>query len=367
MTKKIRLIYNVSDTNKETVDMYKYKGKEVNFKIDIYPDVVPYLGGVGMKDFITDKVKCADAWEKAKERFYAEFGESLPIYKVAPHPIAYMHLVALGAKLEMRDGGEPNIRPFASDIDEAIGILKSRENFDYASMKEANALLELCEYLGKRFPDEGVSKFAGFGHEGPVTTAVLMRGSDFYCDIYEEPEKCKELLQLIAESSGRHANFVRLTSGGKINDYAYSICDDFAALLPPDMMSEFVFPYWYVFGDTTTLDKPTRFFLHCEGVTARHLDTFHEAHINHFQPSVSPALVLSDMTPRIGTAYNEFDWLCYAFNVVNMSDNEIENFIEDSLEAGACNVRTQIGSYAFECGKTDRIKAWIRATEKYKV
>ena len=347
--------------------MYKYKGKEVNFKIDIYPDVVPYLGGVGMKDFITDKVKCADGWERAKERFYAEFGDSLPIYKVAPHPIAYMHLVALGAKLEMRDGGEPNIHPFANDLDEAIELLKKHEDFDYSNMPEANALLELCEYLCRRFPDEGVSKFTGFGHEGPITTAVLMRGSDFYCDIYEEPEKCKELLRLIAESTGRHANFVRLTSGGKINDYAYSICDDFAALLPPDMMSEFVFPYWYIFGDTTTLDKPTRFFLHCEGVTAKHLDTFPEARINHFQPSVSPALVLSDMTPRIGTAYNEFDWLCYAFNVVNMSDEEIERFIEDSLEAGACNVRTQIGAYAFESGKTDRIKAWIRATEKYKV
>ena len=345
--------------------MYKYKGREVSFKVDIYPDVIPYLGETAMYDFLKDPVKCGDAWELAKEKFYKEFGDTLPLYTVAPHPVAYMHLAAMGGKIDMH-GGEPSIRPFASDIDEALELARKYESFDYSTMREVDERAEMCAYLQKRFPEENVSSFAGFGHEGPITTAVLMRGADFYCDMYEEPEKCRELLELIARGTGRHANFVRLKSGGKINDYAYSICDDFAALIPPNMFDEFVLPYWYMFGDATTLDTPRRFFLHCEGLSPKHLNVLPNAHINHFQPSVSPLLSLPDMTPWIGKAYNEFDWLCYAFNVVNMSDEEIEKFISDSLEAGACLVRTQIGAYAFECGKTDRIKAWIRATEKYK-
>ncbi len=346
--------------------MYTYNGKEVSIKVEIYPDVVPYLGETDMLQFITDKVACADAWEKAKEKFYSEFGEMLPMNRVAPHPISYMHLVALGGKLDMRQNGEPNVHPFASDIDEALALAKKAENFNYENMKEANDLYEMCEYLGRRFPEENVSAFTGFGYEGPVTTAVLMRGSDFYCDIYDEPEKCVELLNLIAIGAGKCANFARLKSGGKINDYAYSICDDFAALIPPQMFDEFVIPHWYTFGDTTTLDTPRRFFLHCEGMKPAHLGYLKEAHINHFQPSVSPDLSLSDMTPWIGKSYNEFDWLCYAFNIVKMSDEQISVFIEDSLKAGACAVRTQIGAYAFEAGKTDRIKAWIKAAEKYK-
>lgn len=347
--------------------MYSYKGREVAIKVEIYPDVVPYLAGADMIKFITDPVCCADAWEAAKEKFYAEFGEELPLSKVAPHPISYMHLVAMGAKLDMSHGGEPNVHAFANDIDEAIAFAKAHERFNYENMKEANDLFEMCAYLKKRFPSDEVSLFSGFGHEGPVTTAVLMRGSDFYCDLYEEPEKCKELLRLLSEGAGRHANFVRIKSGGKINDYAYSICDDFAALIPPDMFEEFVIPYWYAFGDATTLDRPRRFFLHCEGMTPRHMEKLGSAKINHFQPSVSPALKLSDITPWLYKSFNEFDWLCYAFNVVNMSDVEIEQFIENSLEAGAVAVRTQIGAYAFKSGKTDRIKAWLRAAKKYKI
>lgn len=351
----------------EVKKMYSYNGKEVAIKVEIYPDVVPFLGGVEIKDMISDPVKCGDAWERAKEKFYAEFGDSLRLNTVAPHPISYMHLVAMGGKLDVRDKGEPNVHAFASDIDEALKYAKAHEHFNYDNMREADKLYEICAYLKRRFPEENVSSFTGFGHEGPVTTAVLMRGSDFYCDIYEEPEKSQELLKLLAEGAGRHANFTRLKSGGKINDYAYSICDDFAALIPPDMFSEFVIPYWYIFGDTITLDAPRRFFLHCEGMTPKHMGVLPDAHINHFQPSVSPALTLSDLTPWVGKSYNEFDWLCYAFNVVNMSDEEIEKFIDDALEAGACAVRTQIGAYAFQSGNTDRIKAWLRAAEKYKV
>lgn len=347
--------------------MYLYNGKEVNIKVEIYPDVVPYLGETDMIKFITDPVACGDAWEKAKEKFYKEFGEALPMRQVSPHPISYMHLLAMGAKLDMREGGEPNVHAFASDIDEALACAKKAENFNYENMREADKLYEMCEYLGRRFPGENVPKFTGFGYEGPVTTAVLMRGSDFFYDIYDEPEKCKELLELLAVGAGKCANFARLKSGGKINDYAYSICDDFAALMPPTMMSEFVFPYWYKFGDTITLDKPTRFFLHCEGMTPKHLEYLAPAHINHFQPSVSPALKATDLTPWIGKSYNEFDWLCYAWEVVKMTYDEISDFIEKSLAAGACAVRTQIGAYAFQIGKTDRIKAWIKAGEKYKV
>ena len=346
--------------------MYFYNGKQVDIRVEIYPDVVPYLGEADMIKFLTDPVTCGDAWEKAKEKFHAVFGESLPMRAVSPHPISYMHLLALGGKLDMRSTGEPNVHPFASDIDEALALAKKAENFDYESLRETHVLYEICEYLGRRFPEEHVPKFTGFGFEGPITTAILMRGSDFYCDMYDEPEKCAELLRLLAEGAGKCSNFARLKGGGKINDYAYSICDDFAALVPPSMFGEFVLPYWYIFGDTITLDKPTRFFLHCEGMTPQHLGVLGDAHINHFQPSVSPALKLSDMTPWIGKSYNEFDWLCYAFNVVKMTDDEIAAFIEESLAADACAVRTQIGAYAFESGHTDRIKAWLKAAEKYK-
>ena len=63
--------------------MYFYNGKQVDIRVEIYPDVVPYLGEADMIKFLTDPVTCGDAWEKAKEKFYAVFGESLPMRAVS--------------------------------------------------------------------------------------------------------------------------------------------------------------------------------------------------------------------------------------------------------------------------------------------
>jgi len=38
------------------------------------------------------------------------------------------------------------------------------------------------------------------GAQGPLTSAVLMRGQDFIYDVYDEPEKAKRFLALLTDS-----------------------------------------------------------------------------------------------------------------------------------------------------------------------
>ena len=62
-----------------------------------------------------------------------------------------------------------------------------------------------------------------------------------------------------------------------------------------------------------------------------------------------------------------FDWLLYAFNITHMSDQEIQEWVDRTVAKGITLIRTQFGRFTIEEGKLDRIKAFYKAFEKYKV
>ena len=62
-----------------------------------------------------------------------------------------------------------------------------------------------------------------------------------------------------------------------------------------------------------------------------------------------------------------FDWLLYAFKIVKMTDEEIEAWVDHAVQAGIRKIRTQFGRFAWQEGKMDRILAFYKAFEKYRV
>ena len=340
---------------------YSYNGSPITPAIEIYHDLVPYLAGISESEFFGDPRKCASAWRSAAAKFAQVFGERLPFINPVGAPLSYGHLVCLGAPLGSPPDSEPNVRPFAADIDEAIGIAERGLGMDFTRTDIFKHYVRMREALQAEFPEREIP-FSGLGYEGPLTTAVLMRGQDFYCDLIDEPDKAARLLSLLTESIVEFAKLNRRLNGRpEIYDDA-GLCDDFAALVQPSLWEEFVLPYWerYFSG----LGAMTSRFVHCEGLSPKHLPLLSKVGVTHFQPSVSDMLTLDNV--RAGTDI-EFDWLLYAYHITNMSAEEIEAWVDRTVQAGVGKIRTQIGRYAWQSGKTDKFFAFLNAFDKYAV
>ena len=93
------------------------------------------------------------------------------------------------------------------------------------------------------------------------------------------------------------------------------------------------------------------------------LEYFSEVGITHYQPSVSEKLTLENVKANTSIP---FDWLLYAWKVVDMSDEAIQAWVDAAVEAGVSIIRTQIGKYAWMNNRQDRLLAFFKAFDKYR-
>ncbi len=342
---------------------YAYKGREIWPSVEIYHDIVPYIAGITEHEFYMDARKCADAWKAANAALKAYFGDYLPLRTPSAGPLSYGHLVSIGAPYTLPENSEPNVKSFAGDIDEAIAIMKDMRGVDFGANDLCRHYIEVNRFLQAQFPEYSIPPLAGYGGEGIITTAVLMRGQDFFMDIYDEPEKTHEYLTLLNESIidfYRWSN--RVNGQPEVSPRGAGLADDFAALIPPALWSEFVVPYWnqYYEGRTTGPNRN----LHCEGTDPAQLKYLKDVGITHYQPSVAEKLTLENVKANTDIP---FDWLLYAWKVTEMSDEALQAWVDAAVEAGANPIRTQIGKFAWMNGKQDRILAYYKAFDKYRI
>ena len=340
---------------------YTYQGKPLIAEVDIYHDAIPYLAGISMHDFFMDKVACARAWREGTAYLKDYFGDMLPMRRPSPAPLSYGHMICLGAPVNIPKEGEPNVSHFADSIDEAIDIMKANKDTQFEKNEFFQYYLEVWDYLKSQFPDENIP-FGGFGAQGPLTSAVLLRGQDFLMDLYDEPEKCKEFLTLLTDSIIAYQKLLRRINGKPEVQESGGIADDFSSLVPPAMWYDFVLPF--LNREYEALSYGTKRSLHLENLTPKHLPLLTHLKLTHFQPSVSDMLTLDSMKQNLNPDI-PFDWLLYAYHVTNMNEAEIQAWVDNTIAAGCRYLRTQFGTYACQIGKLDRIKMFLHAFDKY--
>ncbi|MEA4823962.1 MAG: uroporphyrinogen decarboxylase family protein [Clostridiaceae bacterium] len=342
---------------------YEYKGKPVRFTVEIYHDIVPYLGGISEKAFFVDADAAIPAWQKQIDFILTEFGEYLAPRAPSAAPLSYGHLVCLGAPLRRPEDAEPNIAPAASSLEDAVAILRDARGMDFTKTPIFQAYAEQSRRIHEAFPGSA-PRFAGLGLEGPITSAALFRGQDFYLDLMDDPELCAEYLSLMTESIIAFRHQSNLFSGAPaVSPSGAGLADDLASMVPPSLWNELVIPFWNQYYEGLTSGKNRS--LHCEALVPAQLPYLSGAAITHYQPSVSPALTLQNVKANL-PAGMPFDWLLYAYHITEMSDAQIEAWIDETLAAGVTELRTQFGRYAAEAGKLDRIHAWFAAADKYR-
>ena len=164
-------------------------GQQYGFYIS--DSLIAEVGGVSRTSLHFD----ADAICRAYDAV-ASITKRLDVEPLRPRlaSFAYNHVSTLGAEITFKpESPEPGVRPCISrpeDIDQLT------EPEDYLAAGVVPQRLELLEQLKRRRHDAA----DGIGHdfEGPVTTAVLLMGQDFFMLPYDDPTRAHRLLKLCA-------------------------------------------------------------------------------------------------------------------------------------------------------------------------
>ncbi len=331
--------------------------------MEFYHDLIPYLAGIREREFYMDKEACARAWKQANGILRDYYGDLCPVRTPSAAPLSYGHLVSIGAPYILPEDSEPNVRPFVHSIEEAVAYMRKIAGIDFGANDMCRHYLEVNRHLRDAFPDAPILPLAGYGMEGIITTAVLMRGQDIFIDMFEEPELTHEYFALLNQSIIDFCHWQsRINGQPPVSSTGAYLADDFAALVPPRLWDEFVVPYWDAYYSARATGSYR--FLHCEGMSPEQLKYLSHAHITRFQPSVSDKLTLQNVKAELDIP---FDWLLYAWKLCDMTDEQIEAWVDETVQAGVFKIRTQMGKYAWSCHKQGKAKVFLKAFEKYKI
>lgn len=194
--------------------------------------------GVPQGQNYTDLEQAIRVCETFPERFAAATGYAHEITYSVP-ATAYEGVAALGGELVFSPDHQPMIRGQGR-------ILTAPEQVDALHVPDPwgneRFLRHVEQYrsLKQRFGDQVTGGLAG--QEGPITTAGLLRGEEFFIDCAHAPARAHHLLDVCTDMLIRwNRASVEVTGGAPA---VASICDDYAGMLGPDMWAEFVVPYY---------------------------------------------------------------------------------------------------------------------------
>ncbi|RLI27229.1 hypothetical protein DRO58_04655, partial [Candidatus Bathyarchaeota archaeon] len=144
-------------------------------------EVLAYISGVKLRDFYMDPRACAHAFREGRRKLKGIFGEDLRLPRISVPALSYGHISCLGAEIVFPADTAPVPQPVYSSIEEGIRSLCKKR--DFSECRLFKHYLRVYRYLKSEFPEENVSLY-GFGYEGPITSALLLRGPGFLTDIY---------------------------------------------------------------------------------------------------------------------------------------------------------------------------------------
>jgi len=315
-----------------------------------------YLADLKLDEIYKSSAACAKAFKVGRKKVKEIFGPEIITGSPSCAPISYGHIICLGSPVTFPEDSEPGVQPIYKSIDEGIKALKKEIDFRKNSLFKH--YIDMWHYLQKTFPDEKVS-FSGFGWEGPITTAVLLRGTSFYLDILDIPEKAKEFLYLVTDSIIKFSYFTRKINGEPlINSEGSGLADDLSSLISPSLWNEFVIPYWNKYYEGLTTGKRG---IHVENLKPGHLKYLKEVNVVHYDPSIS-----KDLSPRIIKDKIDipFGWRLASFDLVQMSKEEVNKWICNSIKEGANSIFHILEKPSCQNRNIEKIKIFIKTCKK---
>lgn len=293
-----------------------------------------YLAGFKLDEPYHSAQACAEVFRIGRRKTAEIFGPEISLGSPGCPPISYGHIICLGAPVSFPEDSEPGVRPIYDNIKEGIAALQ--KSIDFGQNTLFQRYWQIYQHLKQKFPEEKFG-FGGFGLEGPITTAVLLRGQDFYLDLYDSPEEAKKFLALITESVLEFIRFLRkINNEPQIAPEGTGLADDFTSLISPELWPDFVVPFWNKYYAGLTTGKRS---IHVENLKPGHLKYLKEVGISFYDPSVSLQL-----TPKIikkETAV-PFCWRLASFELAGRDNQKIKDWVHRSIAEGANRLFTII-------------------------
>jgi uroporphyrinogen-III decarboxylase len=211
---------------------------------------------------------------------------------------AYEGVDALGGELLFPAAHQPMIRNLGHVLQTPaqVDVLEVPDPWQCERFQQHE---QTWHALQRRFPDQFVGLSAG--QEGPVTTAVLLRGHDFFLDCATDPERAHRLLSICTGTFVAFTRAARQVVGAEAGG-GVGIADDHAGNLSPAMWPEFVLPYYErIYGELGA----TRRSMHTELVRREHLPLLRRLHLDHVNFGENQYITVRDVVETLDVP---FDW-----------------------------------------------------------
>ncbi len=248
--------------------------------------------------------------------------------------ISYGHVNCLGSELVFPEDSEVAHTPVYASLEEGVRALKKDVDFIKAGMFPF--YLDLWQKLKDAFPEHRIS-FGGFGAEGPLTTAWLLRGHDFFMDIHDDPPLAKEYLRLVTASVVKYQQtLARINGQPPVSPTGAGLVDDGAAMISPRRWPELVMPYLEQYFSNLTSGTRSA---HIEDLTPRHLHYLDELRLSSYDPSVSQKLTPGLIRKHCNV---HFAWRLNEGDLARLTADETAAWVFAAAADGAPAVRTGV-------------------------
>ncbi len=183
---------------------------------------------------IDSMIKAAEAMIPLCERL------GVPTPRPGMWGMSYNHVSTLGVEIvNGPDKMEPSTKPCIHSVEQIDDL---REPDDYLQAGIVPERLAVLRKLVAKWPDANNS--IGHPMEGPVTSAVMMMGPDFFMLPYDDPARTHRLMQFITTSTIKFVRILRKELGQPEIARRQGMPDDFAGMFRPELFKEFVMTYW---------------------------------------------------------------------------------------------------------------------------
>ena len=324
------------------------KQQHIPWSIGIPPEVNTEYVGVKLGEYYHNPELMLKTQLQAREIFHRLYG--LPRGGVGPTYSSYVEASQLGVEVIFPEDNVPMVkRPVMTDAQD-VYKLKILDPYREGLMARA---IQTYEYM-KGQVDESIPVGLG-GTEGPITTAVIVRGQDFFVDLFLHPKEVHELLGLVTEASLLIRRTIEKVTGRKIR--STGIADDFSGMLSPEQYEEFAFPYQKRIYQEFGMEGRG---LHSELLRREHLKFLSRMGVTHYDPGCDQYLEVQDLVeaiPQIPFSFN----LKTSQDMMQGTPESIRAKYAQTVEKGAPEMFTEI------CRGTPRenIRAFIRVAREY--
>jgi hypothetical protein len=242
--------------------------------------------GVPQGEYFTGLERAVDVQARFPDIFEVKTGYRHPESYSVP-ATAYEGVAALGGELVFPAEHQPMVRNQGR-------ILETAEQVDRLAVPDPwsfprfRRFVEWRRELGRRFGDKAVGGVGG--QEGPITTAGLLRGEQFFLDCAVDPARAHRLLEVVTETFISFTRASREVEGSTTR--VVGLADDYSGLIGPGMWPEFVLPYYRRIIEAL---GPDGCWMHTELVRREHLPLFKELPLTGLNFAEDQYLVPRDM------------------------------------------------------------------------